>query len=247
MAVLDFQLVSDLHLEKTNDNGSAFVDQLPVASDVLVVAGDLTCVQFFSLTKELFEKLCRKRRRVYYVPGNHDYYKCFPREVDALLEAVEQELPTLKVLRPGRVDVLDGRRILGATLWFREDPFSVVHSGLLEDFDEILNFVPWVYDQNAAAVSFFEKELQKDDIVITHHLPTHRSVPEKFVESNLNRFFVCDLERLIVERQPALWMHGHTHTPCDHQIGECRVVANPRGYPGGMPHTTFNDKLVLSV
>lgn len=244
---LDFQLVSDLHLEKTNDNGSAFAEQLPVVSDILVVAGDLTCVRFFDQTKALFEKLSRKRRRLYYVPGNHEYHNCLPREVDFLLNAVEEELPKVKILRPGCVDVLDGRRILGATMWFREDPFSVVYSGLLEDYEEIKDFVPWVYEQNKAAVDFFEKELQKNDIVITHHLPSWQSVSPSFVESNLNRYFVCDLERLIADRQPALWMHGHTHTPCDHQIGECRIVANPRGYPDRPEHESFNDKLVISV
>lgn len=244
---LDFQLVSDLHLEKTNDNGSAFVDALPVASDVLVVAGDLTFIQFFDQLKVLFEKLCRKRRRVYYVPGNHEYYKLLPREAEALLSAVEEELPTLKILRPGYVDVLDGQRVLGASLWFPEDPFSVVYSGLLDDFQKIKSFVPWVYEQNTAAVSFFEKELRKGDVVITHHLPTFRSVAEKYVGSNLNRYFVCDLERLIVEREPVLWMHGHTHIPCDHHVGGCRIVANPRGYPDGPAHESFNDKLVLSV
>jgi len=29
-----------------------------------------------------------------------------------------------------------------------------------------------------------------------------------------------------------LWTHGHTHYPFDYQIGECRIVCNPRGYDG---------------
>ena len=29
---------------------------------------------------------------------------------------------------------------------------------------------------------------------------------------------------------PVLWVHGHTHDSFDYQIGNCRVVCNPRGY-----------------
>ena len=35
---------------------------------------------------------------------------------------------------------------------------------------------------------------------------------------------------LIEERQPALWVHGHTHDSCDYRVGNTRVICNPRGY-----------------
>jgi predicted phosphodiesterase len=234
-------------LEFHADGGQSFLETLPVASDVLVVAGDLALFRHRSRVREQFDLLCRSRKRVYYVTGNHEYYKSLPREVDSMIETIEKELPVLRVLRPGRVETFEGRRILGATLWFRDDPMNAMYAQQLNDFDLIKKFVPWVYEQNAAAVRFFEKELQKDDIVVTHHLPSYKSVPLRFVESSLNRFFVCDLENLILERQPALWTHGHTHTPCDYFLDKCRVVANPLGYPREQSNFTFNDKLVLSV
>ena len=33
------------------------------------------------------------------------------------------------------------------------------------------------------------------------------------------------------ERQPKLWIHGHSHDRCDYLLGKTRVVANPLGYP----------------
>lgn len=68
--------------------------------------------------------------------------------------------------------------------------------------------------------------------MVTHHLPSHRSTAARFVRSPLNRFFVCDVEPLIVDRQPRLWVHGHTHAAMDYRIGATRVVCNPLGYPG---------------
>ena len=29
---------------------------------------------------------------------------------------------------------------------------------------------------------------------------------------------------------PVLWVHGHTHNSFDYQVGNCRVVCNPRVY-----------------
>lgn len=244
---LDLQLISDIHLDHHMDSGWDFLAKLPVASDALVVAGDLAELRFFSQTKERFEALCRGRRRVFYITGNHEYYNGTPSEVDALIAAVEQELPTLRVLRPGRVEELDGHRILGATLWFRDDPYNPLYAENMNDFDQIKQFIPWVYEQNVAALKFLESELKQGDIVVTHHLPSKKSIHSRYIGSPINRFFLCDVEALIHERQPALWMHGHTHIECDYEIGSCRVVANPLGYPREQSNLTFNDKLVLSV
>ena len=247
MSPLQIQLVSDVHLEFHADGGHSFLETLPVASDVLVVAGDLSLFRHRSRVREQFTLLCRNRKRVYYVTGNHEYYKALPREVDSMIETIEKELPILRVLRPGRVEILEGRRILGATLWFRDDPMNAMYAQQLNDFDMIKKFVPWVYEQNTAALEFFEKELQKDDIVVTHHLPSSQSVHPAYAGSVLNRFFLCDVENLIRERQPALWMHGHSHSASDYYIDKCRVVCNPLGYPREGSNQTFNDRLVVEA
>jgi len=45
----------------------------------------------------------------------------------------------------------------------------------------------------------------------------------------MNAFFVCDMAAYVRERQPKLWIHGHSHDRCDYRLGGTRVVANPRG------------------
>lgn len=42
--------------------------------------------------------------------------------------------------------------------------------------------------------------------------------------------FVSDLSDVIERHQPKLWIHGHTHTRFDYDVGATRVVCNPRGY-----------------
>jgi hypothetical protein len=54
----------------------------------------------------------------------------------------------------------------------------------------------------------------------------------RYVNDPLNPAFASRLEGLIERYQPAGWIHGHTHDPCDYELFRTRVVCNPRGYPG---------------
>jgi Icc-related predicted phosphoesterase len=90
-------------------------------------------------------------------------------------------------------------------------------------------------------------ELRETDVVVTHHLPTQRSVPPRFSSSPLNAFFVCDVEELIEERRPRLWMHGHTHTSVDTRIGPTRILCNPFGYAGWELNAGFVDGMFVDL
>lgn len=247
MEPLRTHLLSDVHLEFHRDGGFGFLKTLPVAADTLVVAGDLAVFRHLGNVRKYFELLCQSRKRVLYTFGNHEYYSSIPREVEAMVAVVEKELPALKVLCPGRVETWEGRRFLGATLWFRDDPFNPMYAEQLNDFNLIKKFVPWVYEQNAAAVAFFEKELSPGDILVIHHLPSVKSVHPQYKNSSLNRFFLCDIENLILDRQPSLVIHGHSHSASDYFLGETRVVCNPLGYPGESSNSSFNDKMIVEV
>ncbi|WP_064710025.1 hypothetical protein [Rhizobium bangladeshense] len=47
------------------------------------------------------------------------------------------------------------------------------------------------------------------------------------------------------EGQPALWVHGNIHQKANYRIGETRVIANPRSYPG--EGTGFDPLLVVEI
>jgi len=63
-------------------------------------------------------------------------------------------------------------------------------------------------------------------VVVTHHAPHSLSLPDGF---DLAHCYASDLSRLLHDRQPALWVHGHVHGHVDYQIGATRVVCNARG------------------
>jgi predicted phosphodiesterase len=86
-------------------------------------------------------------------------------------------------------------------------------------------------------------------VVVTHHAPARDSVAERFASSWVTPAFVSDLPATFFD-VPALWVHGHTHSPFDYRRGACRVVSNPRGYgkPGGsFENRDFNAGFLAEV
>src|SRR5690606_6618458 len=108
-----------------------------------------------------------------------------------------------------RVLELDNRRFLGTPLWFQHTLGAPKYA--MNDFTQIYQFESWVYDENAKAKAFLHAEMRNDDIVMMHYLPTPQSIHPKYTGSKLNVFFVDDIESLIIEREPRLIQHGHTH------------------------------------
>jgi predicted phosphodiesterase len=86
-------------------------------------------------------------------------------------------------------------------------------------------------------------------VVVTHHGPGKDSVHPNYASDWLTPAFVSDLPDSFFE-VPALWIHGHTHTPFDYQRQGCRIVSNPRGYPqkdGTFENPAFNAGLVIDI
>ena len=227
---LRFHIISDLHLEFHPDGGRRLLSSIDFREcDALLVAGDLCSAKTIASSFELLCGACPKP--IIYVPGNHEYYGSSFSEVDALLASAEQAQPRLSVLNNKAITVA-GQRILGTPLWFPDQPENQGYEGMLNDFRLIRGFKKDVYAAHANAYRFLEGELRQGDVVITHHLPSLQSVSRRFQGSPLNRFFVSPLDALIMERQPALWVHGHTHDSTDYFLGHTRIVCNPFGYLG---------------
>ena len=76
---------------------------------------------------------------------------------------------------------------------------------------------------------------------------TPRSIHPRWRTSALNGAFASDLERVIERHQPQLWIHGHVHDAVDTLLGETRVLANPRGYPGEGRRNGYRPGLALDI
>jgi Icc-related predicted phosphoesterase len=240
------QLLSDLHFEFHADAGASFVASLdPSGVDVLVLAGDIAVGEGVGPALRLF---CDRYSdaTVVFVHGNHEYYGCDRATVQRLTARSVESNDNL-IWLDTEVTAVGGRRLLGSTLWFRPPADLDRYRPYLEDYRAIRDLEAWVADANREAVAFLEAELREGDVVVTHHLPSHKSVAPRYSGHPLNPFFVCDIEDLVLERQPTLWLHGHTHNSVRAKIGRTRVLCNPFGYVGHELNPDFSDALVLDI
>ncbi len=110
----------------------------------------------------------------------------------------------------------------------------------------------WTKKQFDLAMINMIPGLQKFEktVVLTHHLPSRSSIDNDYRSSDVNPAYASNLDSLINEMGPALWVHGHTHRSKDYMLGKTRVVCNPRGYshsPAGFENMGFQGDLVVEV
>lgn len=78
---------------------------------------------------------------------------------------------------------------------------------------------------------FKRNNITKPVVIVTHHVPTPYGVMPEFKHDPISAAFASDVRDLVYEYpQIRLWAYGHTHTPHQYIIGNCRFVCNPFGY-----------------
>jgi Icc-related predicted phosphoesterase len=244
-------VASDLHFEFHRDGGITLAEELGrTDADVLVCPGDLSnAAGIWDALLLLLERF----QHVIFVFGNHEFYGSNIGAVREKVKKLQRRLPSMGNVY-GQLHVLDhstceieGRRFVGTTMWTPYFQGIELRHHILNDFEQIGGAAERVYQENAIALKFLAETVTSEDIVLTHHLPSSKSTPERFEGSEINCFFVCDMEELIQERQPKLWVHGHTHDSMDYTIGLTQVVCNPFGYAGLEINPAFNAELVIEV
>jgi predicted phosphodiesterase len=244
-------ILSDIHLEFEP------FDPPEVEADIVILAGDIHLKsKGLAWAKERF-----RSGPVIYVMGNHEYYgTALPKHTAAL--KAEAKGGNIHVLE---TDVLElgGVTFLGCTLWTDFEVFGdpriagYMATQQMTDYRRIR--VSPSYRKlrsidtavlHRRSVRWLEEELRarrgERMVVVTHHAPSLRSVPEGLRENILSAAYASNLERLVAESGAALWIHGHIHAASDYVIGETRVVCNPRGYPDEV-NTGFIDDWTLEV
>jgi Icc-related predicted phosphoesterase len=220
--------ISDLHVDHMQPG--TFEEMLRALNrdvDVLVVAGDV-CNSGTRLPSVL-GTFCEEFQHVIYVAGNHEHYNNPVAKLQAIIDGISQKYSNFYHLDNSAVE-LCGVRFVGSTLWFPFQESNKKFERPMADFGQIPEFRDWVYDQNVKSQAYLRNTVVESDVVITHFLPSHRSVAQQYITSPFNRFFVCPMDDMIEEIQPRVWIHGHTHTCSFYNIGDTRVVCNPFGY-----------------
>jgi len=238
--VVSVQVVSDLHLEFLND--LSLLKHILTEADVLVIAGDIAPIGYKGKLQAALNFLCDRYNFVVYVPGNHEYYGTSITQGNKELD----KLPygNLYILSPEyHADIL-GLRFIGGSLWFPYGVSNKSYENLMNDFWEISDSEK-VYRIHEETKEKLKRDLTSNSVLVTHHLPSWKSVSQKYIGHVLNRFFVGNIEDIIEDCQPLVAIHGHTHDSFDYQLGPTRVICNPYGYRG--ENRKFIPKLILEI
>jgi predicted phosphohydrolase len=223
---MKIKLISDIHLECCD-----YI--IPYSGeDILIIAGDVSpfLKRTFALINE-YRTIANSWVQIILVAGNHDYYTRPLDDTDAILE--HNHIPKLIYLQNKSV-VIQGIRFFGATMWTDiAENEEEVYTGIA-DFEYIPDLT---IDEFRRRHSYSREALRKTlntssepVVVITHHLPTIKSVDPKYANSPDGSSFVStDLEELVHHEKTILWCHGHTHTNHDYMDENTRILCNPRG------------------
>lgn len=245
------RLLSDLHLEFESFR---YEHQ---GEDVVVLAGDIDVKgKALAWAKESLAQV-----PVLYVLGNHDFYgKAYPRLLDTLkAEAAGSNVSVLE----NDVVTIEGTNFFGCTLWtdfaLHGDPriYGAHCQSVMTDFKRIRfsNNFSKLRSVDVAGIhrtsrAWLDQALAaragERNVVITHHAPSARSLPEAFFEDDASAAYASALDEMVERHAPALWLHGHEHASADYRIGACRVVTNARGYPDE-PNAAFDPNLVVEI
>jgi hypothetical protein len=201
---------------------------------------------------------------VVYVFGNHEPYGdkiSSLREKARLLAAGSN----VHFLEKDSV-VIDGVRFLGATLYTDYALYGNPSAGEMaaqlnmNDFKKVRNGVERGYSKvrpqdyridHQMAKNWLQDELAKPfdgrTVIVSHHAPSEQSIAPDWRGKTITPSYASNLENVMLYNDIALWCHGHIHDTSDYQVGDTRVICNPKGYDDYDVNPNFNPKLVVEV
>ena len=71
---MHIQIHSDLHIEKLPYDNVNGLDFITPKSEILVLCGDIGSIYKFSQLKFFFSSICKYFKKIFYVPGNNEFY-----------------------------------------------------------------------------------------------------------------------------------------------------------------------------
>jgi len=250
---MKFQIISDIHLE--------YYDVLPnidefftVEAPNLILAGDI-CYYKHPNFMLFFDKITKLYEKVFFVPGNHDYYahdnipECGFDQIDFIMKENLKVFKNVYFIQ-NSVFEFDNNIILGNTLWCKTDrtimdnDVKIITSEFYIKYKH--KFMPSFKSMKKANIFHYNwlkntlKAIQntsKNIIVITHYLPSKKCIHKKYKKSGYNDLYFTNCEELLPLTN--CWIAGHTHDPFIGKINDCNVFVNPRGDPD---ETTGYDK-----
>ncbi|GGD87973.1 phosphatase [Aureimonas endophytica] len=265
-------ILSDIHDDYSAPSMGTYDVPADLEADAIIIAGDIAGRISRMGLRWLTRQHLRTGLPIILCAGNHDYWR----------GSLELEISRFRDRNafPEGIHILDadelilgGVRFLGGTLWTDynaySDRWTAERDALrhMQDFKHIRCFdyqrklqPHHLAEEHARYRTFLADRLATPfagpTVVLTHHAPSPRSLIGGRATEPLDASYASDLEDLIRERGPDLWIHGHTHARHDYSIGGTRILCNPRGYnraaqgrhrPAEVENAGFDPRLIIDT
>lgn len=258
------RFVSDLHLEfKKSIYTPALIPLYSIPKNdnkyYLALLGDIGN-PYKPQFNDFLEKVSPLYEKVFFVPGNHEYYNLDidePRDVETVKTKLKNICSYYNniVILDNKVDYIDNFKLIGSTLWSTIDNSHKYYlSTKINDyllirktkFDNIT--VDDTNKWNSESIKFIESELETSFqcIVLTHHAPLFSNsklnqftASSQYYNSINNQAFHNDLKNLI---KPPIyaWLYGHTHYASKFYFNNVLIATNQLGYSNEEDKISFD-------
>lgn len=235
------QVISDLYLEYYKKLPK-FLNEDFVKSDILICAGDIGCPfinERFSddnVWCDFIDWSSKNYKQVFYVIGNSESYCNKYEQVRTFIKGYLSLKENCILLERGIEATIDGKyKIIGCTLWSSVPDFAFDISGdsciMKEDGSSYTRHDIQTY--NKSDIKWLEEKLLDPEntlpiVVVTHHLPSFRLLPHRFISSPVAPSVANHLDELMPYVHT--WIFGHSHSCTDEVINGVRCISNSRGY-----------------
>lgn len=235
--MVKFQIMSDLHIETSDNEDVDPLKYITPSANILILAGDIGRIHKYNQLKNFLTKLCTHFEFVLYVLGNQEFYhvKGIERKnMEDLLKDIEviaEKIPNLHILNRSSV-VIDNVCVAGCTLWSQPTvevpPFLVRIHGMTTSIYNGLHLQDLSYVRKITDYCT-EKKLKL--LLVTHHSPTFRVTQNKS-RDKYKSLYATNLESLFDVNKIHTWICGHVHANFDFiSKGGTRLVCNQKGKP----------------
>lgn len=266
------QLVSDLHAEWFDDASFVSASDFRVPADVALIAGDTA---HYRQTIDTVSSLFPHVRQACVISGNHEHYDLAPdyRMNDGIsfmrqrANALSSETDTHIHFLENDVAIIETSggqvRVIGATLWTdfeiagqKDRHMAIAMKHLVADYGVTALSPEQTIASHAKTREFLQDMLATSfdgpTVVMTHHLPSVRSVCPLYAGQASNAAFVSAMDDIIA-MGATLWVHGHTHAPVRYRDENgTLVLCNPMGRPhphisGAFENKDFDPRMTISL
>ena len=261
---ITMQIYSDLHIEIWNK-----IPDIPVKSKYLFLAGDI-CPLNHPLFYKFFGFCSTRWEKVFYVPGNHEFYSERKNYNELDFEynlKLKEKYKNVYFLNDTFVELNDEINVYGSIFWTFPTYTSTYTAKLdIKDYSYIkyfnkqlnhvtsldVNFIKELSEKSFVSLKKHLENTKKITIVMTHFPPlregTCNPIYNNQKEDKTNYFTWNDkiINNFNLKNVP-LWISGHTHWSYNIEKNDCVFISNQLGYKYEANNTKFNEDGVYEI